>query len=98
MILLYVILTVYILAVNVYSLLLLKWQKDAAENGGDEPKDGKLLLAALLGGAITIYACMFIMRYRLGSLLLMVLLPVLSVLNVYVFFLAYKSGFGLVVV
>ncbi len=95
MLLLYIIFIVYILAVNFYAVILLRTQRDEA--CGNETKmnsgDGKLILTAILGGAIAIYVSMFIMRYRLKNLLLMILMPVLAVLNVYFFILAFRSGF-----
>lgn len=94
MILLYVILIVYILAINFYSFLLFKSQRDEYEATDKVTKsgDGKLFLAAFLGGAITIYISMFIFKYRTKSLLLMIAMPVLAVLNVYLWILAFRSG------
>jgi hypothetical protein len=131
----YILLTVYILAVNFYAFLLIKnaqaedeltnidAEADAdvnanananayggngsynSRNGGSvggsgsgNVGNGKLLLTALLGGAIAVYVCMFVFRFRLSNLLLMVAMPVLAALNVYLFFIAYRSGFGLFVV
>lgn len=95
MLLLYIIFIVYILAVNFYAIILLKSQKD--EYADDESKmksgDGKLIITAILGGAISIYISMFIMRYRLKNLLLMILMPVIGVLNVYFCIVAFRSGF-----
>ncbi len=95
MLLLYIIFIVYILAVNFYAILLLKSQRD--EYGENESKmnsgDGKLILTAILGGAIAIYVSMFIMRYRTKNLLLMILMPVIAVLNVYFCIVAFRSGF-----
>ncbi len=92
MTLLYVLLTVYILAVNFYSFRLVRSQRDEFEAGGDAGgQDGKLFLAAILGGATAVYAAMFAMRFRLGNLLLMIAMPVLAVLNIYCFYLGYRS-------
>ena len=99
MLLLYIIFGVYIAAINFYSVMLLKSQRD--EYGDQEaPKtgDGKLILAAILGVAISIYIGMFIMRYRLKNMLLMILMPVLGVLNVYLIVIAFRSGFTMLVV
>lgn len=100
MLLLYIIFIVYILAVNFYAVVLLKTQRD--EFGEDDSKmnggDGKLILTAILGGAIAIYVSMFIMRYRIKNLLLMILMPVIAVLNVYFFIAAFRSGFTFFVV
>ena len=108
MVLLYILLSVYILAVNLYSFLLIKSRRVGAERGEKEKDapaappvrewDGKILLTALLGGALTLYVCMFVFRYRLNNLLLMLALPVLAALNVYLFVVAYRSGFGLTIV
>ena len=57
----YVLAAVYTISINVYGVLLLKFQKTAseAEDEDERVSDGKLLLAAVLGGAIGIYAFMF---------------------------------------
>lgn len=95
MLLLYIIFTVYILAINSYSVILLLSQRN--EYLSDDKKlnsgDGKLLLSALLGGAVGIYVTMFITKFKLKNMLLMVLMPVIGVINVWFFVLAYRSGF-----
>ncbi len=60
----------------------------------NERGTGKLCITGLLGGAITIYVCMFILKYRRADLLLMVLMPLLGVLNVYLWVLLFRSGFS----
>lgn len=100
MILLYIIFIVYILAVNFYSVMLLRAQRDEyGDTGGKSSTgDGKLILAAILGGAIAIYVSMFIMKYRLKNLLFMILMPVIAVLNVWLCVMAFKSGLTFIVV
>ncbi len=116
MIILYVLLIAYILAVNFYSFLLVKALRDktlqaeeakqeslplpvaqkqeAEEARPPERIHGKLCIAGLLGGAITIYVCMFVLKYRRSDLLLMVLMPLLGVLNIYLWVLLFRSGFS----
>lgn len=95
MVLLYILVAVYIAAINFYAVTLIRAQREEDGDGDDKKHsgDGKLILTALMGGAIAIYVSMFIMRYRTKNLLLMVLMPVLSALNIYLFYVAFKSGF-----
>ena len=82
-----IILIVYILAINLYGVLMLRYQKKAREKGDEENisiSDGKLLLTGFLGGATAIYICMFLFKYRLKSLFMMVLMPIFIVINVYI--------------
>lgn len=90
---LYIVLAVYIAAINFYAFRFIKTQRDAYDIGAENASknDGKLILTALLGGSIALYVTMFAMKYRLGNLLLMVALPVLAVVNCYCFFLAFRS-------
>ena len=145
MILLYIVLIVYILAVNFYSFLYLRglnkaekttsaisktaeptlskeqdysvaeFKSESPTNQKEEgnPKiksedvkpqpnsptrkakrfDWKLLLSGALGGAITIYVCMFIFKYKLNDLLLMIVMPVFAAINGYFWFTLFQSGF-----
>ena len=96
----YIIFTVYILAINFYSVLLLISQKN--EYLIDENKlnsgDGKLILSALLGGAVGIYIAMFITKFKLKNMLFMILMPVIGALNIWFIVLAYRSGFSFIAV
>ena len=123
MILLYILLVAYIIAINFYSFVLVKSlrdkEKQAELNAQAEPllsasktetenentpqikpirSTGKLCAAGALGGAITIYVCMFLFKYRRTDLLLMVLMPLLGVLNVYLWVLLFRSGFSFFVI
>lgn len=99
MILLYIVLSVYILAVNFYAVMLLITQRNEFGDNPERPTgDGKIILAALLGGALAVYVSMFIMRYRIKNVLFMILMPVIAVLNIYFFYLAYSSGLSFIVV
>ena len=131
MVLLYILLVVYILAINFYAFLLVKSlkEKERAEQiarleqqnnpyplqssaqvssqnpsyypayssqSNEKPLDktlGKLLITGALGGAIAIYVCMFLFKYKLNQLWLMVLMPVLAAVNLYFWIMLFKSGF-----
>ena len=120
MILLYLLLAAYIVAINFYSFLLVKSLREKEKQAeavkqaqplSDATPDaeqpirpsqerylGKLCIAGALGGAIAIYTCMFIFKYKRTDLLLMVLMPLLGVLNIYLFVLLFKSGFGFLLI
>lgn len=90
-----IIFVVYLVAVNLYGILMLHFQKKARENGDEENisiSDGKLLLAALLGGATGIFVFMFIFKYRLKSIIMMTLVPVMIAINVYIAVLIFQGG------
>ena len=93
LILMRVLLVVYVLAINAYGFLLLKFQKDGDELGDCENKvhDGKLFITALLGGALGIFVAVFVLKYRMKSMFFMVLMPVVAVLNAYLIFLCFSS-------
>ena len=91
MIFLYVLLTVYIIAVNFYGYRYVKMQRDSVD-AGDCPKgDGKLFLTAVMGGAIAVYTSLLLMRFRRTSFVLMVFLPLIAVFNIWCFYLGYRS-------
>lgn len=116
MVILYVLLVAYILAINFYAFLLVKslrdQEKQAELNAQAQPlvdaqtpqpkptakATSKLCITGLLGGAIAIYVCMFIFKYKRSDLLLMVLMPLLAVLNIYLWVLLFRSGFSFFVV
>ncbi len=89
----------YLVAINLYGILMLHFQKKARKEGDDENisvSDGKLLLTGLLGGATGIFVFMFIFNYRLRSIIMMVLMPVFIAINVYISVLAFSGGFNFV--
>ncbi|MBR2448889.1 MAG: hypothetical protein IKB30_02070 [Clostridia bacterium] len=96
-VLVYVLTIVYFLAINLYGILMLHFQKKAREEGDEENitiSDTKLMLAGLLGGATGIFIFMFIFKYRLKSLFMMVLMPVFIALNIYLLIMVFNGGFG----
>ena len=93
----YVLLTVYILAVNFYAFRLVKSEADTGEEGDSlRREDVRLLLAAALGGAAAVFITMLVLRFRLGNALLMIALPLIAVLNGYCFYLGYRGITGLI--
>ena len=120
MIILYILLIAYILAINFYAFVLIKTLRDkereAELHRQGEPLTsfeqnpqplakpsadkyiGRLLVTGLLGGAITIYVCMFLLKYKRTELLLMVMMPLLGVLNIYLWVLLFKSGFRFLII
>ena len=112
MIILYVLLIAYILAVNFYAFLLVKSLRDKEKEAEETTKTdkletapiqangqlpqryiGKLCVTGLLGGAITIYVCIMIFKWKRSDMLLMILMPLLGVLNIYFWILLFRSGF-----
>ena len=77
---------------------LLQAANDTLPTKAPEKVSGKLLITGLLGGAITIYICMFILKYKRSDLLLMILMPLLGVLNIYLWVLMFRSGFSFFVI
>ena len=121
MVILYILLISYILAINFYAFLLVKSLRDKekladlekqsaplslanTENTSENTDKatskptGKLCITGLLGGAITVYVCMFLLKYKRSDLFLMVLMPLLGVLNVYLWVLLFRSGFSFFVI
>lgn len=95
MFLLYILFGAYLLAVNIYAFMLVKNQKKIYEERGaySPNKNSKLLIAGFLGGAIAAYAALFILKFKTDNVLLMILLPVLSVLNIYLIILLFRNSF-----
>ena len=93
----YILIITYIVAINLYGILMLKFQKKAREDGDEENigiSDTKLIITGLLGGALGIFVFMFIFKYRLKSLVMMVLMPIFISLSAYLIFNAINNGFG----
>ena len=83
MVLLYIILSVYIVAVNCYAVMLLVSQRNEfGDNPAKPTGDGKIILAAILGGALAIYVSMFVMRYRIKNILFMILMNLLFAVDI----------------
>ena len=84
---------VYLLAVNFYAFILVKTLK-MKDDGGEESKgyDSKLAFAGLLGGAIAVYVCMFIYKYKQTNVLLMILMPILGVLQIFLSIVLFRHS------
>lgn len=98
LVLLRIVLIVYIIAINVYSFILLRFEKNESENEGCDcdTNFGKLFVAGLLGGALAIYLAMFIYKFKLANMFLMVSMPVLIVVNGYFVINCFVNNFGFI--
>lgn len=97
-ILIRVLVITYIIAINVYGFILMLLQKRQKEESKTSTiKDAKLFATAMLGGAIGIYASMFILSYRLQSMFLMIVIPIIIVLNIYIVYRGFANNFGMVI-
>lgn len=95
--LLYILIGVYLLAINFYGILILVFQKksknyDQSSNGGIS--DAKIILTGLLGGAVGIYTTMFITKYKLKSIFIMILMPLFIAVDVFLAITFLTGGFG----
>ena len=52
--------------------------------------------AVILGGALGIYVAMFVLKYRMRSLMLMVFMPVLIVFNIYLIVVGFANNFWII--
>lgn len=85
---------VYVVAVNVYSFLLLRNQKKSAEEGEKRINDVRLYVTAILGGGLGIYVGMFCMKYRLNNFFLMVLMPIFICATAFLVVFGFINDFG----
>lgn len=91
-----ILLGVYLAAVNFYGFLLIGQHKRAEEEGNAcKVKDGKIFVTGLIGGALGVYVSMFVFKYRLSNLTLMVFMPVFVAVNAYLAIVMYTQNFGL---
>lgn len=88
---------VYFIAINVYGFILIYAQRKSHEECSEKSvSDGKLFVAGALGGATGVYIAMFVFKYRLTSLFLMVSMPVLITLNFYILIFGFCNDFWLI--
>ena len=93
MLILYILLGVYLAAANIYAFFLVRAEKRRELERGERVRStGKLLIAGLLGGAVTAYAAMFALKFRTDDPLPMITLPLLAVINVLLVIALVRGG------
>jgi len=97
LILIKILFVVYLAAINFYGFILVSQHKRAEEDGDAcSVKDGKVFVSGMLGGALGVFVAMFVFKYRLTSLALMVLMPIFIALSVYAVIMLFTQNFGIV--
>ena len=91
-VLFYLLVAVYILAVNFYGFRLVKSQYEEGETETKLRGEAvRILLTAALGGALAQFITMLVLRFRLKNFVLMIALPLLAVVNLYCFYLGFRG-------
>lgn len=91
-----ILLATYVLAINIYGVIILKYQKNELKTSiTTKPpiKDVRIFLTGILGGAPLIYIFMFIFRHKLKNMLFMIIFPVLVALYGCIIYLLVKNNF-----
>ena len=88
---------VYLVSINFYGIIMLRFQKKARLSGEENVSisDTRLFIIGLLGGATGIFIFTFILKYRIKSILLMVFMPVLIAFNAYITYIILRGGIAL---
>ena len=88
---------VYFVAINIYGVILLKFQKKSIEELDEDysVSNFKILLAGFLGGALGIYTFMFIFKYKLKNIAFMILMPLFFSITLTIFILLIRSGYNI---
>ena len=92
----YLISIVYFLAINLYGILILNFQKKAKDDK-NKISDMKLYLIGAVGGALGIYIFMFILKHKLKNFFMMILMPLFTTINIYLLILLFTNRFGFAV-
>jgi uncharacterized membrane protein YsdA (DUF1294 family) len=93
-----ILIATYLLAINVYGVIILKYQKNEIKSiRATKPliKDVRIFFTGVLGGAPLIYIFMFIFRHKLKNMLFMIIFPILVALYGYLIYLFFKYNYYL---
>ena len=95
----YLVLSVYIFAINLYGIMILNFQKKAINSESCEKPQithAKIFLTGILGGASGLFLFMFILKHKLKSFIFMVFMPVCIAINLYLFYIAFFHGWNFI--
>ncbi|MBQ3264196.1 MAG: DUF1294 domain-containing protein [Ruminococcus sp.] len=89
------ILIVYLIAINLFAVIITVHDKRAAARGHWRVKENTLLLVAALGGSAAMYLTMQLIRHKTRKPKFTVVIPLIFVLQCVAVFLVLRYGFGI---
>lgn len=82
----------YFIAINIFGLLIMGWDKMKARTGAWRIPENSLLLAALAGGSIGVYLGLILFRHKSRHLKFSVGVPVIFLIQVGIVYWFFRHG------
>jgi uncharacterized membrane protein YsdA (DUF1294 family) len=84
-------LTFYLCIINIFAFFLMMYDKYKARTGGWRISESQLIVTAIFGGALGMIVSMKTFRHKTMHIKFSVGLPIIFVLNIVIFSIAYGS-------